>query len=288
MTLARLRAFHAVATRGGFTRAAEALGVSQPAISGQVRALEAHVGQALLDRRGQGVTVTPVGEQLLHRTRHLFAQMGEIEDFLATAGELERGILRIAADGPYGIMRLLSRYRSRHPGIELRLRLGNLSETLSRLTSGEADIAVATASEWPEGLESAAIDRDRIACLVPRGHPWAEATSIKLEALHQREMIMREPRSATRLLLERAMADLDLFPRIVMELGSREAVREAVAAGLGIGVVFSREQPMDDRARCVPIEGHGLEGTTVLLSTPERRRLRLVDALFTLAELERE
>ena len=283
MNFAQVRAFHAVATQEGFTRAADQLGVSQPAVSGHVRALEEQVGQSLFVRRGHSIRLTAVGEALLERTRHLFARVDELDDFLMAAGRLEQGVLRIAADSPYGIMPLLRRFRRQSPNIDLRLHLGNVPRTLELLTRGESDVAIITAAEAPADMALRVLASDRIVCLVPAGHAWTREDTLPVARLHRQEMIVRERGSVTRTLFERAIKQQGIEPRLVMELGSREAVHEAVAAGIGVAVVFSREQPRDPRLRTILLEGDGLEGTQFLLCRLERRRLRLVDALFATA-----
>ncbi|MEZ5825256.1 MAG: LysR substrate-binding domain-containing protein [Geminicoccaceae bacterium] len=281
MNFTWIRAFHAVASQKGFTRAAEWLGVSQPAISGHVQSLERQIGQSLFERRGHSVNVTPVGEALLQRTRNLFAQVDELDDFLLATGRLERGVLRIAADSPYGIMDLLRDFRSRRPHIELRLRLGNMRQVTESLEAGESDVALVTAADIGEQFVAETLRHDRIVAIAPPDHPLAAKRAIPLAALDGVDFITRERSSATRMLFEKATAACGIEPNQVMELGSREAVREAVAAGIGLSVVFGSEQPEDPRIRQIGLDGDGLEGTQFLLTTPERRRLLLVDALFS-------
>lgn len=283
MNFTWIRAFHTVASQKGFTRAAESLGISQPAVSGHVQSLEQQIGQSLFARKGHSVSLTPVGEALLQRTRHLFAQVEELDDFLLAAGRLERGVLRIAADSPHGIMDLLRDFRARRPHIELRLDLGNMRRVIGSLEAGESDVAFVTAASIGDTFIACPLRRDRLVAIAAAGHPLADSARLPLQALHDVDFIARERTSQTRILFERAAAAGGVVPRQIMELGSREAVREAVAAGIGMAVVFGREQPDDPRVRSIQLDGDGLEGTQFLLTTAERRRLRLVEALFSTA-----
>jgi len=131
MTHAQLRAFHAVATAGGFTRAAARLGVTQPTLSGQVKALEESYGVVLIERRGRQARLTELGEALVALTRRIFGLTEEAEQLLAAARGLERGHLRVGADAPYHILASLSRFVQRYPKLRLSLSVGN-SETLIR------------------------------------------------------------------------------------------------------------------------------------------------------------
>src|SRR5258707_2985474 len=142
MNYARLRSFHAVAVEGSFTAAALRLGVSQPTLSAQVKALEEEYGVALFLRRGRGVAATELGRALLATTRRFFAVEEEMAELLQSASALEVGALRLGADSPYHAVPLLAAFRRRYPGIELALTIGNAAEVLDGLLQQQSDIAV--------------------------------------------------------------------------------------------------------------------------------------------------
>src|SRR4051794_16067998 len=125
MNQAQLRAFAAVATHSGFSAAARALEVTQPALTHQVRALEAHYGVTLFLRQGRGVSLTPLAEELLRLVRRMGTLEEEADGLLAAAGGLRAGTLRIAADGPYHVMPVIARLREAHPGLALSVTVGN-------------------------------------------------------------------------------------------------------------------------------------------------------------------
>jgi aminoethylphosphonate catabolism LysR family transcriptional regulator len=283
MNFAQLRAFHAVASEGGFTRGALRLGISQPAVTVQVRALEERYGVLLFRRLGQRIEPTEFGRELWQRTRRVFAELDDLDELMASAGELRVGRLEIGADGPFSVMDLVAAFIARHPGVRVAVRIGNATRVLTDLREARTDLAVLNLVEPDGELHAQALYRDRIVAFFPADHPWAARRRIDLAALAQAPLVLREPGSATRALLLQALDRAGIPPRIALELGSREAVREAVLAGLGIGVVFERELVRNPRLRSRALTGADLSATVSLACLPERRRLRAVQAFFALA-----
>ncbi len=249
MNHAQLRAFHAVATEGSFTKAARLLRVSQPAVTIQVKALEESCGAALFDRRGRGVAVTEFGEGLLVITRRIFGLEQEAEELLAAAGELRSGRLNVGADGPYFVMELLAAFVARYPGVGVAVAMGNSQSVLQDLVDYRSDVAVLAWLGGDRRFHAVPFSRQPLVVFVPRDHEWAGRTGIRLAELSGRPMVVREIGSTTRRILEQALDEAGVRPRVLMEIGSREALREAVAAGLGIGVVSRAELGGDSRLR---------------------------------------
>lgn len=283
MNFAQLRAFHAVAGAGGFTRGAARLGVSQPAVTVQVRALEQAYGIELFRRRGHGAELTDFGAEVFRHTRRVFARLDELEQLLTSAGALEVGRLQIGADGPTVVMDLLAAFTARHPGVRVAVRMGNASRVLADLEEGRTDVAVLNLMEASPELHVQELAHDRIVAFVPRGHPWAERPAVTLADLAQGPLVLREPGSATRAMLLAAMQRAGLTPKVSLELSSREAVREAVLAGLGIGTVFTRELAPDPRLIALPIADAELSTANSLACLIDRRQLRTVEAFFGVA-----
>jgi aminoethylphosphonate catabolism LysR family transcriptional regulator len=283
MIFTQLRAFHAVANEGSFTRGALRLGISQPAVTVQVKALEQRYGVELFHRQGQRIELTPSGRELWQRTRRVFAELDDLEALMTSAGELRVGRLEIGADGPFSVMDLVAGFMARYPGVRVAVRIGNAARVLADLREIRTDLAVLNLIGSSGELHSEPLYRDRITAFVPATHPWARRRAVMLEELAKEPLILREPGSATRALLLEALQRAGLSPRVALELGSREAVREAVLAGLGIGAVFERELVPDVRLRQLAIEGAGLGATVSLACLPERRDLRAVKAFFALA-----
>lgn len=284
MNFTQLRAFHAVATEGGFTRGAARLGLSQPAVTVQVKALEQAYGVELFRRRGQRSELTEFGREVFRHSRQLFARLDDLEQLLAAAGSLRIGKLELGADGPFAAMDLLAGFVARYPGVRVAMRLGNATRVLAELREGRTDVAVLNLIEHDRDLFSRPLLRDRLVAFVAARHPWAERHEVALEELGSRPLILREPGSATRALLTDALAAAGLAPRVALELGSREAVREAVLAGLGVGAVFARELVPDPQLRSLAIIGADLSATVSLVCLAERRELRAVAAFFDVAQ----
>ncbi|WMI97906.1 LysR substrate-binding domain-containing protein [Pseudomonas chlororaphis subsp. aurantiaca] len=284
MNLFQLRAFDAVAREGSFTRAAARLFISQPAVTGHIKALEEHYQITLLRRTARRVELTEEGTKLAAITRAMFGLAEEAQAMLEANRQLLTGRLEVAADGPHLVMPMLASLRERYPGVTVNLRLGNAQETLAALLSEHADVAVLTEVEPRKGLHLQSLGESRICALVPQGHPWlAEPEGVRLERLDQVIMVLREPSSITRRTFDTACAQAGINPKVLLELDSREAVTEAVAAQLGVGVVSSLELSPDPRVRALPIIGEGLLNRHMLGCLERRRELRLIQAFLGLA-----
>jgi aminoethylphosphonate catabolism LysR family transcriptional regulator len=284
MNHAQLRAFHAVASEGSFTRAAEALHVTQPTLSGQVKALEERYGVKLFDRRGRRVYPTELGQALLDLTRRLFSLEAEAEQILGAAKGLKRGHLRLAADAPFHVIGALSAFAKRYPGIRLSLTIGNSEQILDDLIEHRADVAVLANIPEDPRVYAFPFRRDRLIAFVERGHGWAERDSVTLKELAGRRLVLREIGSTTRRLFENAMAARNLALGEVLEVNSREAVRETVAAGLGVGVVSESEFGSDRRLVPLHIDAEELAMTEYVACLSERRDLSLVRAFLEILE----
>jgi aminoethylphosphonate catabolism LysR family transcriptional regulator len=282
MNISELRAFHAVASAGGFTRAAERLRLTQPTLSSQVAALEARYGVVLLHRRGRRVEPTTLGLTLLSVTRRLFDVEQEAGELLAAAQSLKAGFLRLGADSPHHIIEKLAAYNRRYPGIKVSLAIGNSAGVLQDLLDYRIDVAVLADVPADPRLVTRALRRDPLVVFVPRRHPWAKRANVALADLAGQRMVMREPGSITRALITRALEKRGVTVDAVMEIDSREAVREAVAAGLGLGVVSKAEFGADARLAAIPIRDPDVTMTEYLVRLAERRPSRVVQAFLEL------
>ncbi len=283
MNFTQLKSFHAVATAGGFTKAAKLLGVSQPALTIQVRALEETYGVSMFHRKSQGVVLTELGRKLLRVTSRIFGLVSEAEDLVAAEAALKEGHLKVGADGPYFVMDLLAEFTARYPGIRVSAEMGNTETLLQGLSDYRMDVAMLTAVALDPAYYAVPYGYQTVVVFVRRDHEWARRDGIALDELDGQPMILREPTSVTRRILEDALAGTGIAPRVVMELGSREAVREAVAAGLGAGVVLESELGQDDRLHPVAVADSALGCREYVVCLNERRNLRLVQAFLDLA-----
>ncbi len=284
MNYAQLRAFHAVATEGSFTKAAEALCVSQPAVTIQVKALEEAYGVLLVHRRGHQVALTDLGAKLLEITRRIFGLMEEADEALSAARELRSGHLRVGADGPFFVMPLLAAFVARYPGVRVTVAMGNSQAVLADLLEYRADVAVLAQAGVDKRFHAIPFSRQPIVVFVPRDHEWAGRRRLRLAELDGAPMVLREQGSVTRRIFEAALERARVRPKVVLEIGSREALREAVAAGLGIGVVSRAELGGDDRFATIEVADATLESDEFVVCLKERRNLRTVQAFLALVE----
>ncbi len=278
----QLRAFHAVASEGSFTKAAEALHVTQPTLSGQVKGLEEFYGVRLFDRRGRRVAPTALGHELLVLTRRLFSLEAETEHLLSAAQGLRKGHLRVGADAPYHVTAALSAFTQRYPGIQISLTVGNSAELAHDLLEHKLDVAVLANVTGDARFFAKPLRHDRLVAFVAKTHPWARRRRIDLADLHEQRLVLREQGSATRQVFETAMARRGLVRGEVLDMNSREAVRETVAAGLGVGVVSAGEFSKDSRLAILELAGGDMAMTEYIVCLAERQDLRLVRSFLDL------
>lgn len=276
MNHAQLKAFHAVALEGGFTAAARRLGISQPAVTVQVKALEDAYQVQLFHRHGRTVRPTATGQELFDLTRRMKVLEREADDMLRAEGGLRRGHARLAADGPFHVMPLIAAIRAELPALSLAVSIGNSDAVLGSLLDFEAELGVLGEYVPDDRFAVLAAARHPIVLMIPRGHPWAGRDEVTIAELTDQPMILREPGSGTRRSFEAALARAGVLPRTVLEIGSREAVREAVALGLGLAVVQEPELGHDARIASARIVGEDVNAGEFVLCLEERRRSRLL------------
>lgn len=281
-----LRAFHAVCASGGFTRAARLLNVSQPTISQQVKLLEETYGVRLLERVGRGVVPTTLGEEVFAIARRLVAAETEAEELLTGARRLVTGRLALGADGPYHVVPLIRAFEARHPGPEVTVSVGNSADVLKELMETRLDVAVVSSLPGDPRLFVVPLGRDPVVAMIPADWPLARRETVGLADLAEHRLIYRERGSVTRRRVEQAFADRNLEPAKIMVIESREAVREAVGCGLGIGFVSAAETGPDPRIALKSIAGSRVELDEFVVCLRERRRLNIVRAFLDVAEAE--
>ena len=271
-----LSAFHAVAQAGSFTKAARARNVSQPTLSAQVRALEEAYGVRLFDRVGRSVTPPARGQRRLASPARLSAAAAPPETLLAGVRTLSRGHLRIAADSATHVMPALGRIREKHPGLTFSLTIGNSSDVLAQLLDYSADVAVTAKQTSDPRIHSLRLMSDRLVGFLRADHPFARRDSVPIEAFYGEDVVLRERGSVTREVFEARLAEAGVRPGHLLEVQTREAVRDAVATGFGVGVIFGSEFREGEGLRRVEITGADLSVAEYAVCLEERRRIPLV------------
>jgi LysR family transcriptional regulator, low CO2-responsive transcriptional regulator len=283
-SLAQLRAFHYAAREGSMMGAARALKVSQPTVSALVARLERENSAELFFRRGRKLELTPLGAQLLDVTYRLFELEQEASELLTAEQGLTRGQLRVSAVGPFNVMPILASFLERYPAIRVRMNVGDSREVVQRILGYNSDVGVLVHAEKDPRLHLLPLRKQRIVIMVPKAHPFARKRSIKLRELEGQRFIMREPGSTTRSVLETALHAEGIRVKIAVEIGSRESIREGVAAGIGLGAVSDIAFIPDPRIVALRIENADVYTHSHIICLQERRFTRVIAAFLLEAQ----
>ncbi|MEO8524600.1 MAG: LysR family transcriptional regulator [Caldimonas sp.] len=237
VTFRQLRVFAEVARRLSFVRAAEALHLTPPAVTMQVKELEAGVGLPLFDRRGRSISLTTTGEYFLVYAKRLLATLKDAEDAMARLRRVEGGRLNVGlvSTAKYFVPRLLAQFCQEHPDVEVRLQVsGNREQLLALLHEGEIDLAVMGRPPKEMATRSEPFAAHPLVFVAPVGHPLLGRESLPVARLADLPFIVREPGSGTRKAMEDFFEAHAFTPRIAMEMSSNETIKQAVMAGLGL------------------------------------------------------
>ena len=281
-----LRAFHAIATEGSFSRAARRLNVAQPTLSQQIKAWENRHSAVLFEGRRPPLRLTPVGRELLALTRRMFATSEEIDELLGDSVGADAFSLRIGADSPVYAVRLAQALMATHPEAAVEVRIDNAREALGRLHDAQVDVAILSDPPMDGQFFYEPLFADYLAVAVPASHPLAQAAVFPLEGLARERLLMREAASKTRAAIETLLAAAEVIPERVIELHGREAIREAIALGMGGSLFFSGECPPDPRIACLRPDRQPdrAQLTGYVVCRIERRRTPMMRAALAAAE----
>lgn len=280
MRYAQLRAFHHVALAGGFSRAAAVLGQTQPAISDQVRRLEVAHDVLLFHREARQVRLTGAGEGLFRLTNRFFEIESEIATFLDRNRAAVTGRLRIVADSAVHVTSAIGRFRVSHPDVALTLWTGNTEEVLARLRNYEAEIGIVGNLGPAHDMDRVELGRTPIVAIAAHGLLPGEPSSVPFVDLPRWPLVFREQGSRTRARIEAVAAEtgVPLVPAIEVE--GREAMREVVASGAGLGFLSEAEFGHDARLRKMVIDGVDLGMTETLVTLSARRDVPVIRAFL--------
>ena len=264
-TMPQLAVFEASARLGSYTRAAEELHLAQPTVSGLIKKLTETVGLPLFEQVGSRIFLTDPGRRLLRSCDSLFRTLGETEEAFDDQRALRAGRLQLAVctSAKYFAPRMLVEFARRHAGLEVSLEIHNRRALLERLARNEDDLYIfANPPHESEAVRQAILPNPMVA-FAHADHALADEAAIPLERLAQEPLLMREPGSGTRMVVENLFARRNLMPKVRMELCTNEAVKQAILAGLGVSIL-SRDTLGLDREhsllRVLDVQGLPLEG----------------------------
>lgn len=261
VTFRQLRVFAEVARGLSFARAAEALHLSPPAVTMQIKELERHVGLQLLERSGRSVALTTTGEYFLVYAKRLLATLKDAEDAMARFQRLETGLLTIGmvSTAKYFVPRLLARFREEHPGIDVRLQVTqNREDLIDLLHANECDLAVMGRPPKEMAMRAEPFAAHPLVIVAPPDHAALGLGHPPLSALAGFPFIVREPGSGTRNAMEIFFRSHRFEPSIAMEMPSNETIKQAVMAGIGLSFLSLHTIGLELRSglmRIVDVEG---------------------------------
>jgi DNA-binding transcriptional LysR family regulator len=259
-TLHQLKVFEAVARNLSFTRAAEELHLTQPTVSIQIRQLGDIVGLPLLEQVGKRTHLTEAGRELLTVCHEVFDGLSRFEMLVSDMKGVKAGKLRLAVitTAKYFVPRLLGPFCDLYPGIEVSLKVTNRERILQRLMDNEDDLYILGQPPEHMDVQVEPFLDNPLVVLAPSNHPLAREKHISVQRLAEEPFLMRESGSGTRLATERFFAEQGLSVKVRMELGSNEAIKQAVAGGLGLAVLSAHTLALEkssDELVVLDVEG---------------------------------
>ena len=295
MDLRQLEIFVKVAELRSFSKAAEALYLTQPTVSEHIRTLEDDVGVRLLDRLGRGAAVTKAGELLLGYAKRMLALQREARQAMDSFQGKMSGELLVGAStipGEYILPALIGRFKEKYPEISITLLIGDSQAVMDWVLEGRAELGVVGARLSQRGLEYRELMPDEVVVAVPTSHPWNGRKQVTLDELRAEPLLIRERGSGTRAALEAALAeantDLGAF-RIVGEMGSTQAIKQAVRAGVGVSLLSKRAVEEECRSGvvwCLRVKDLKVARAFYLVIHKDRSRSPLAEAFRAFLEAE--
>ena len=293
--LRQLEIFAKVAELGSFSKAAEALHLTQPTVSEHIRTLEDEFGARLLDRLGRGAAVTRAGQLLLSYAQRMLALSREARQAMdgfhgRMSGELLMGASTIP--GEYVLPAMVGRFKDKYPDISITLLIGGSQTVVDWVAEGRAELGVVGARPSHRGIEYKELMPDDVVMVTLGTHPWHGRKQVTLDELRTEPLLIRERGSGTRAALESALAevgtDLGAF-RVAGEMGSNQAIKQAVKAGVGVSVMSRRaveEECKSGLLWCLRIKDLHVARSFYLATHRERSRSPLAEAFRVFLEAE--
>ena len=246
-TLRQLELFEAIARLGSFTRAAEELFLTQPTVSMQIKKLSNTVGMPLFEQVGKKIYLTDIGHELHCTCLGISEHLSNFEMIAADMKGLKTGKLRLAVvtTAKYFAPRLLGTFCQQYPGVDVSLKVSNRERVLERLAANQDDLYILGQPPEDADVVAETFLENNLVVIAPANHHLAKKKKIPLELLAKEPFLLREPGSGTRMATERQFAESGLKLKMRMELGSNEAIKQAVIGGLGVSVLSSHTLESD-------------------------------------------
>ncbi|MBA3979661.1 MAG: LysR family transcriptional regulator [Alcanivorax sp.] len=277
---AELKAFEATARTGSMSAAARLLGLRQPTVSAHLSSLEQRYGVELFHRKGRGVELSEFGRLLHEVTARLYQAEEQARLLLLSAKCQYQGHLHIGAVGPYNILPLIRRFREHCAGIRISVALGDSREITRRVLEHHDDVGLVLHAVDDPAVHCVPYRKQKLVVFAPVSHPLARQRGLRWSDLAGQEFVLREDGSRTRSVFEAGMAEAGITVRTSLEMGSREAVREAVAQGLGLGVVAHTAFVADARLTLLNVDDMALYTHAHLICLEERKSASLISRFF--------
>ena len=291
----QLYIFAAVARCGSFSRAADQLRISQRAVSIQVHELEKSLGFPLFHRRARGLSLTEVGETVLHYAIRIFALTSEMQGAVLDIQELRMGHLTLGASttpGEYILPIAIGRFRQIYPNVRVELAISNTAAIVNRILARELDLGMVGNRPTTGANELEMVDyiTDEIVMVASPSHPLAVRPSVLLSEVMEAGLVIREEGSATRKAAEHSFAQRGVEPQVAMDLGSNQAIKQTAAAGVGVGVISRHGVTAEVKAgllQVLDVEGWHCTRPLTLIYTKGKRLLPAQQAFLDLLQRER-
>jgi LysR family transcriptional regulator, low CO2-responsive transcriptional regulator len=283
-TLVQLRAFEAIVRLGSYTRAGEETHMAQPTVSVHMKKLAETIGVPLLEHVGKRVRLTAAGEEAHAACHAIFKTLSDLDEAIGDLRGLKAGKLRIATTtaGEYLLPQLLAQFVRRHPGIEVSLQVSSRRTILERLAADADDLYLLTNPPTSEAIIAHSVLPNPLVALAPAQHPLAREKTIAFKRFAREPLLVREAGSGTRLAVDELFKQHALEPLISMELGSNEAINEAMTAGLGVTLMYRYALGFDLTARglaILDVQGLPTDGEWQFVH-PRSKRLPFVAQTF--------
>ncbi|MFW5735273.1 MAG: LysR family transcriptional regulator [Oceanidesulfovibrio sp.] len=287
VSISQLATLNAISMHDSFAEAAKSLGVSQPAVSSQIKRLEQEFGVKLARRIGKRVKLTPLGEDVVEKARRALSLLHDIDLSLASAGELMGGHFRVGLSCHNLIKDLLSRFMLTYPYVKVVAKVQDTYTLLKGMEAGYFDLITVTLDQpHPEYVNHLYSVQD-IVLLVSSGHPWASREAIHVDELHGQRMIYRET-SFTRTIFERELVARKIAPLSALELDTWESYIAAVVSNIGFGIALRDEVRDESEVVALRMSGAHMEAGQYMLIHPDMEDARTVRAFTDMALASRD